>query len=240
MILDPLTSPAAGSGRSLSATGAAAGGGLMLSLSLTFVNGDAQAADADGYAPNAFIRIEGDGPIVLTMRYVEMGQGTYTSIPMLIAGELGVDLNRVRLEHAPPNERLFGKPCWAACREWAARPRYARPGSQCAKPVRSREPCSCRRRRSVGMSIRPPAVRKVAKCSTRRSGEVSSMVNLPPPPPACLSPQAWRSSAGRISRTHQQGQRNGRLWGMDVSAAGREDRDTCAIARLRRSCEERG
>jgi hypothetical protein len=40
--------------------------------------------------------------------------------------------------------------------------------------------------------------------------------------------------------THQQGQRNGRLWGMDVSAAGREDRDTCAIARLRRSCEERG
>ena len=88
--------------------GAAAGGGLMLSLSLPFANGEVEAADADGFAPNAFIRIEGDGQIVLTMPHVEMGQGTYTSIPMLIAEELEVDLNQVQLEHAPPNERLYG------------------------------------------------------------------------------------------------------------------------------------
>src|ERR1700686_5398948 len=43
--------------------GAAAGGGLMLSLSLPFANGEAEAADADRFAPNAFIRIEGDGQI---------------------------------------------------------------------------------------------------------------------------------------------------------------------------------
>ena len=60
--------------------------------------------------PNAFIRIERDGQIVLTMPYVEMGQGTYTSIPMLIAEELEVDLKQVRLEHAPPNEKLYGNP----------------------------------------------------------------------------------------------------------------------------------
>ena len=69
-----------------------------------------EAADADDFAPNAFIRIEGDGQIVLTMPYVEMGQGTYTSIPMLIAEELEVDLKQVRLEHAPPNEKLYGNP----------------------------------------------------------------------------------------------------------------------------------
>jgi isoquinoline 1-oxidoreductase subunit beta len=40
--------------------------------------------------------------IVLTMPYVEMGQGTYTAISMLIAEELEVDLRQVRLEHAPP------------------------------------------------------------------------------------------------------------------------------------------
>ena len=90
--------------------GAAAGGGLMLSLSLPLANGGAEAADVDGFAPNAFIRVEGDGQIVLTMPYVEMGQGTYTSIPMLIAEELEVDLKQVRLEHAPPNERLYGNP----------------------------------------------------------------------------------------------------------------------------------
>src|SRR5712671_7139978 len=88
--------------------GAAAGGGLMLSLSLPFAHHDAEAAD--GFAPNAFIRIEPDGQIVLTMPYVEMGQGTYTSIPMLIAEELEVDLQQVRLEHAPPNEKLYANP----------------------------------------------------------------------------------------------------------------------------------
>jgi isoquinoline 1-oxidoreductase beta subunit len=88
--------------------GAAAGGGLMLSLGLPVATGDAQAAE--GFAPNAFVRIEGDGQVVLTMPYVEMGQGTYTSIPMLIAEELEVDLKQVRLEHAPPNEKLYGNP----------------------------------------------------------------------------------------------------------------------------------
>src|SRR5438552_2727884 len=86
----------------------AAGGGLLLSLRLPFANGDAEAAA--GFAPNAFVRIDGDGQIVLTMPYVEMGQGTYTSIPMLIAEELDVDLSQVRLEHAPPNEKLYGNP----------------------------------------------------------------------------------------------------------------------------------
>src|SRR5712675_1839149 len=88
--------------------GAAAGGGLLLSLSLPFANHDAEAAE--GFAPDAFIRIGADGQIVLTMPYVEMGQGTYTSIPMLITEELEVDLKQVRLEHAPPNEKLYGNP----------------------------------------------------------------------------------------------------------------------------------
>jgi isoquinoline 1-oxidoreductase subunit beta len=90
--------------------GAAAGGGLMLSLSLPVANGAAEAADAGDFAPNAFIRIGGDGQIVLTMPYVEMGQGDYTAIPMLIAEELEVDLSQVRVEHAPPNEKLYGNP----------------------------------------------------------------------------------------------------------------------------------
>jgi len=120
MILDRLTSLAAGAGRSPPANGlsrrnflqvgVAAGGGLLLSLSLPYANGDAEAANADGFSPNAFIRIEGDGQIILTMPYVEMGQGTYTSIPMLIAEELEVDLKQVQLEHAPPNEKLYGNP----------------------------------------------------------------------------------------------------------------------------------
>src|SRR4030081_3416984 len=120
MIRDHIPSRAAGSAwlssanglsrRAFLQAGAAAGGGLMLSFSLPFANGDAEAAGAEGFAPDAFIRIEGDGGIVLAMPYVEMGQGTYTSISMLIAEELEVDLKQVRLEPAPPNEKLYGNP----------------------------------------------------------------------------------------------------------------------------------
>ena len=120
MIIDHQASRTSGRGELPSATalsrrsflqaGAAAGGGLMLSLSLPFAKSEAEAAGADTFAPNAFVRIQGDGQIVLTMPYVEMGQGTYTSIPMLIAEELEVDLKQVRLEHAPPNEKLYVNP----------------------------------------------------------------------------------------------------------------------------------
>ena len=95
--------------RALLQAAAAAGGGLMLSVSFPFGGGDAAAA-GEGFAPNAFVQIGSDGQIVLTMPYVEMGQGTYTSIPMLIAEELEVDLKQVRLEHAPPNEKLYANP----------------------------------------------------------------------------------------------------------------------------------
>ena len=88
---------------------AAVGGGLMLSLQLPFAEHDAQAADAD-FAPNAFIRIGGDGQVVLIMPYVEMGQGNYTAIPMLMAEELEVDLKQVQLQHAPPDEKLYANP----------------------------------------------------------------------------------------------------------------------------------
>ena len=87
---------------------AVASGGLLVSLCLPF--GQGRAVGTDSFAPNAFIRIGTDGHVVLTMPYVEMGQGTYTSIPMLIAEELEVSLKQVRLEHAPPNEKLYANP----------------------------------------------------------------------------------------------------------------------------------
>jgi isoquinoline 1-oxidoreductase beta subunit len=90
--------------------GAAVGGGLLLSLALPLARGTPESQGARRFEPNAFIRIGRDGKIVLIMPYVEMGQGTYTSIPMLIAEELEVDLSQVRLEHAPPNEKLYANP----------------------------------------------------------------------------------------------------------------------------------
>jgi isoquinoline 1-oxidoreductase subunit beta len=101
MVVDRIASRACLSRRTFLATSAAAGGGLMLK---------SEAAPSESFAPNAFIRVGSDGQVVLTMPYVEMGQGTYTSIPMLIAEELDVSLKQMRLEHAPPNEKLYANP----------------------------------------------------------------------------------------------------------------------------------
>jgi isoquinoline 1-oxidoreductase beta subunit len=62
------------------------------------------------FAPNAFIRIDRSGQITLVMPQVEMGQGTYTAIPMVLAEELDADFSKVVVEHAPPDDKLYGNP----------------------------------------------------------------------------------------------------------------------------------
>ncbi|KWO71322.1 xanthine dehydrogenase family protein molybdopterin-binding subunit [Burkholderia ubonensis] len=100
--------------------GAAAGGGLLLGFSVPAAGGDArrsviggdanEAPRAGVFAPNAFVQIDRNGQVTLVMPKVEMGQGVYTSLPMLIAEELEVPLSNVTLDHAPPNEKLFFDP----------------------------------------------------------------------------------------------------------------------------------
>ncbi len=82
----------------------AAGGGLLLSCRLGQRD---DTAAAGTFAPNAWIRIGRDGVITLVMSQVEMGQGTYTSMPMLLAEELDVGLDQVTLEAAPPARPYF-------------------------------------------------------------------------------------------------------------------------------------
>ena len=57
------------------------------------------------FAPNAFIRIDREGAVTLVMPMVEMGQGIYTALAMLLAEELEVGLDQVKLEHARPTMR---------------------------------------------------------------------------------------------------------------------------------------
>jgi isoquinoline 1-oxidoreductase beta subunit len=106
--------------------GAAAGGGLLVGFSLAGCErrprdekppesavGSATTQISQqpaNLAPNAFIRIARDGAVTFVVHKVEMGQGTFTSIPMLIAEELDVDLQKVQLEQAPPNNGLYADP----------------------------------------------------------------------------------------------------------------------------------
>src|SRR5712671_4575755 len=89
-------------------------GGLLLAFHLPVhaVNEPVQPPDVtDGkFAPNAFIRIDHSGKTTLVMPQVEMGQGTYTSISMILAEELDANFAQVAVEHAPPSDKLYANP----------------------------------------------------------------------------------------------------------------------------------
>ncbi len=77
-----------------------AGGGLMLGVAIPGI--EALAAGTL-HTPNAWVHIADDNTITLLSARSEMGQGVYTSMPMLIAEELNVDIRTVKVEIAPPN-----------------------------------------------------------------------------------------------------------------------------------------
>src|SRR5260370_40332016 len=87
-------------------------GGFLLGFHLPAraVNEPEQLPDSTQgkFAPNAFIRIDRSGQTTLVMPQVEMGQGVYTAIAMILADELDADFSKLALEHAPPDDKLYG------------------------------------------------------------------------------------------------------------------------------------
>jgi isoquinoline 1-oxidoreductase beta subunit len=96
-------------------TGAAIGGGLMVSLyapPLLDGTGGEVAAEGKDFAVNAFVRIGTDESVTVIAAHSEMGQGVYTSLPMLLNEELQADWSKIRVEPAPVdkayNHPVFG------------------------------------------------------------------------------------------------------------------------------------
>jgi isoquinoline 1-oxidoreductase beta subunit len=96
----------------LAATGgltfsAVLGGGVAAALGSA--TGDAQAADA-ALQPNAWVVIGTDDVVTVITPVAEMGQGTLTALPMILAEELDADWSKVKAEFAPPNAKVYGNP----------------------------------------------------------------------------------------------------------------------------------
>jgi len=81
---------------------AAVSGGLALGFYLPGTVGTAEAAE--GGQPNAWVRISADNQVTIIVARSEMGQGVATSMPILVAEELEVDVNKVKVEFAAPGE----------------------------------------------------------------------------------------------------------------------------------------
>lgn len=90
--------------------GAAAAGGLLIGLYIP--SPDAFGAEETPSASkfNAFIRIGADDRITLIIHKPENGQGTITSLSMLLAEELACDWKKIRWEFAPIDPAAYGGP----------------------------------------------------------------------------------------------------------------------------------
>ena len=82
-------------------TSALAGGGLLLACHLPFGLRNTALAGDITFAPNAFLRVGTDDSVTVIVNKSEMGQGVYTSLPMLVAEELCCDWKRVRFQASP-------------------------------------------------------------------------------------------------------------------------------------------
>jgi isoquinoline 1-oxidoreductase beta subunit len=83
--------------------GALAGGGLWLGV------GPVSAAAAGPASLNAWVKIGADGGVTILSHNPEIGQGIKTSIPMLVAEELDVRWDQVRIEQSPLDFKTFGR-----------------------------------------------------------------------------------------------------------------------------------
>lgn len=94
-----------------------AGDGLLLGFGLSpRMYGDVAGAGtgkraAESFTPDAFIRIDADDTVTLTVPKCEMGQGVYTALPMLVAEELACDWQKIRVEAAPVRP-VYNHPYW--------------------------------------------------------------------------------------------------------------------------------
>jgi isoquinoline 1-oxidoreductase beta subunit len=80
---------------------ALAGGGLLLGFHLPAFGKRPGIPEVTDFIPNAFIRIGSDELVTVIINHSEMGQGSYTSLSMLVAEELDADWSKIRVEFAP-------------------------------------------------------------------------------------------------------------------------------------------
>src|SRR5215472_16587320 len=91
-------------------TGAAGGAALVIGFHLSPKAFADQAQEQEKKTPNPFdawVRITPDNRVTLVLGKSEMGQGVYTSLPMILAEELCVDWKQVRIEQAPTNPKIY-------------------------------------------------------------------------------------------------------------------------------------
>lgn len=83
-----------------------------LVLAVQFGELKAQPFSSLAFSPNAFVRIDSSGIVTVTVKHLEMGQGTFTGLPTLVAEELDADWAQMRVEAAPADAKRYNNLFW--------------------------------------------------------------------------------------------------------------------------------
>ena len=84
-----------------------ASGALVLAVAFPPARGQSASLEA-----NAFVRIGPDNTVTVIVKHLEMGQGTYTGLPTLVAEELDADWSQIRVEGAPADAKRYNNLFW--------------------------------------------------------------------------------------------------------------------------------
>ena len=109
-------------------------GGLLLSFSIPHTNRLLAPDAATEFAPNAFLRIGTDNSITVILSHVEMGQGIWTTLPMILAEELDADWDKIKVMHGGANSAynhtMFGiQITGGSSSTWSEFDRYRKAGA---------------------------------------------------------------------------------------------------------------
>jgi isoquinoline 1-oxidoreductase beta subunit len=191
-------------------------------------SGISEAVERKNFAPNGFIRIDQQGNVTLIIPQVEMGQGPYTALSMVMADELDADWSRVRVDHAPPDEKLYANPMlsiqatgnsnsvrafWTPMRQAAARTRAC--FVEAAARTWNVSPAECRTENST--IIHDPSGRKLAYGAL--VGAAAAIT--PPKDPPLKNISAFRLIGRPLKRLDTPEKTNGKAqYGIDVMPRG--------------------
>jgi isoquinoline 1-oxidoreductase beta subunit len=81
-------------------------------VAVAFGSSPDAASAATSFAPNAWVTIGDDNIVTIVPPAVEMGQGVRTALPLILAEDLDVDWNKVRLAETPDDDTIYGNPAF--------------------------------------------------------------------------------------------------------------------------------
>jgi len=210
-------------------TGALAGGGLVVAFTVPGMHRFAMAQEAPAaagaapFAPNAFLRVAPDDTVTVLLAHSEMGQGIWTTLPMLLAEELDADWSKIKVEHGPADKAYFSpvfgmQGTGGSTTTWSEFDRYRQAGATARAMLLQ----AASERTGVAVAeLRTERGVVVAGDRRLRYGELAEAAGkLAPPDPATLKlkePGQWAVIGKPTKRLDTPEKITGRaIFGMDV------------------------